>query len=89
MQMANSYGTSLPIFWGHGEEDPLITYKLAQSSKKYLVDELSIKQLDITQDTADNIGLAFHGYKDLGHSVNSEELDDLQAWIKRILPKAE
>lgn len=73
---------SLPIFWGHGEEDPLVRLDLAIRSKEFLETQLSIK--DASETGA--VGLSFNTYANMGHSAEMQELDDLKNWLKKVVP---
>lgn len=83
--MASSNVSDIPIFWGHGKNDPLVTYlKMGKASADFLVDELEVKRVE---GTGVPIGLEFHGYEGVVHSASEEELDDLRTWLKRVVPK--
>lgn len=70
----------LPIFWGHGICDPLVKYEGAQQSVQFITNDLGICVA-----TEDNIiGLEFHAYDGLVHSVNDHELQDLRAWLRKV-----
>lgn len=78
--MTTDHARTIPIFWGHGKEDPLVKYELAIASIQLLENELGVKEA-----TEDNMnGLEFHGYDDLEHSANPEELEHLRVWLKVI-----
>ncbi|KAI0065955.1 Phospholipase/carboxylesterase [Artomyces pyxidatus] len=83
--MASPQATTLPIFWGHGVEDPLVKYRLGVESATFLKEQLSIKET--TFDSPDLQGLAFNSYNGVGHSTNQKELDDLKRWLEKVLPK--
>lgn len=79
--MASDHARTIPIFWGHGKDDPLITYGLATASKQLLEKELGVKEA-----TEENVnGLEFHGYDGLEHSADPEELQHLRAWLKKVI----
>ena len=67
---ASSSNRNLPIFYAHGSSDTVISIALAKQSKSRL---------------------ETHGYKvqwheyDMPHSVCAEEIDDIAAFLKRVL----
>lgn len=80
--MMNDHAKKIPIFWGHGISDPLVKYMWAERSVDFLKSELGIGPV-----SADNpAGLEFRGYRGLTHSASDEELEHLQAWMKKIIP---
>jgi predicted esterase len=83
MQLVSPHAPTVPIFWGQGRQDPLVKYELASAS----ADTLS-KMLDIpvTSNTNEVGGISFNVYEGIGHTTNQKELDDLRAWITRLLP---
>jgi len=86
--MSTDNAKKLPIFWGHGKDDPLVKYKMGQASAEFLENEIGVKKLEVDVEESP-VGLAFHGYAGVPHSVNQAELDDLRAWIKRVIPKSD
>lgn len=60
----------IPIFMGHGREDPIAPFTLAQTSREYL--------------SALDCPVAFHAYH-MPHSVCLEEVADIRAWLEAIL----
>lgn len=59
---------NLPVFWGHGENDPVLAYTLAQKGHHELLER--------------GIGVSFHSYS-AGHEVVEEELVHAGAWLKQ------
>ena len=84
-QMASDHATKLPIFWGHGRQDPLVRFKWAEESDTFLRTSLRVREAT----SEDPVGLEFHGYPGLVHSANDAELDDLQTWLKKVIPAQE
>lgn len=83
--MATDHVKKLPIFWGHGRQDPLVRFSWAEQSIAFLKSKLGVREA-----TSDNAtGLEFHGYNNLMHSANDQEIVDLQAWMKKVLPETE
>lgn len=80
--MATDNARAIPIFWGHGKDDPLITYPVALASKQFLEKELRIQEATSDSTT----GLEFHEYDGLEHSADPAELNDLRLWLKKVIP---
>ena len=80
--MTNAFATSMPLFWGHGKDDPLVKYILAEQSIKFLKEEVGIKEAS----GGSVCGLEFHGYPGLVHSAHDKEIADLQVWLQKVLP---
>ena len=80
--MLTDHAKKLPIFWGHGQNDPLVKFKWAQRSKVFLEGELGISEAKGDS----QVGLEFHGYPGLVHSAGDEELEDMQTWLGKVLP---
>ncbi|KAI0030522.1 Phospholipase/carboxylesterase [Vararia minispora EC-137] len=84
--MVNRHATSLSIFWGHGEADPLVRFVFARRSLEFLKTELRMAP---ASDSPDELkGIDFHSYTGVGHSTSPHELDDLKNWLKRVIPMA-
>lgn len=83
--MMSDHAKAIPIFWGHGTHDPLIRYELALGSTQFLRKEAGIKEAS----KEDPAGIEFHAYQGLVHSAAQEEIDDLGAWMKRVIPKTD
>lgn len=61
----------LPIFWGHGTQDPAVPHALAVSGRRRL------RETDAA--------VLAHDYP-MGHWVSPEELEDLTGWMRGVLP---
>ena len=86
--MATPNNIQTPMFWGHGEDDPLIEYQtMGLSSIQFLKNELRIKPAD--PQAPEKGGLTFFSYEDVPHSTSTEELRDLQEWLKRVMQPAD
>ena len=83
--MLNDYAKKMPIFWGHGQNDPLIRLAFAQQSVNFLKSNLGIPEA-----SKDNLArLQFTAYSGLVHSTNEEEIEDLRAWLEKVIPAKE
>ncbi|GJE87483.1 phospholipase/carboxylesterase [Phanerochaete sordida] len=83
--MMSDHARKLPVFWGHGKNDPLVKFAWAEQSVKFLKENLGISEATATNPT----GIEFHGYNGLVHSANDEEIEDLQAWLAKVMPAKE
>jgi len=81
--MASEHANTLPIFWGHGENDDLVKIKRATDSRDFLKAELSIQD----SSGVGSAGLAFNIYKGMGHTVDNQEQEDLSEWLRKVVPK--
>ncbi|KAF4605639.1 hypothetical protein EYR40_004426 [Pleurotus pulmonarius] len=81
--MISPHATSLPIFWGHGEADPLVKFEWGTLSRDFLATEVGIA---LASSEADAKGLNFNGYRGLVHSASPEEINDVKAWLKKVIP---
>lgn len=79
--MAAPNAARTPVFWGHGNADPMVNYQLGEESAEFLTNELGF-----VRSTVPGTGLEFHPYARMGHSISPQELDDLAAWFKRVVP---
>ncbi|KAL8292673.1 hypothetical protein RQP46_001285 [Phenoliferia psychrophenolica] len=64
---------SLPVFWGHGSEDAMISLEKARSGVRTL-EELGVAQLE------------FKTYPGMGHSTCQKEVLDIEAFLHKVLP---
>ncbi|KAJ3554233.1 hypothetical protein NM688_g3213 [Phlebia brevispora] len=78
--MISENARMIPIFWGHGEQDPMIKISEARESIEFLQHDLSLH----VSTREDVTGLEFHSYEGLTHSAGEAEIQDLRAWLLRI-----
>ncbi|BGP11001.1 hypothetical protein JCM10049v2_006895 [Rhodotorula toruloides] len=71
--MLSDHATSLPIFHGHGDADPVVQYKWGQQTIAKL-EELGFKSVE------------FKTYPRMGHSFCDEEQRDLERFLEKVLP---
>ncbi|KAF7316476.1 Delta-sterol C-methyltransferase [Mycena indigotica] len=81
--MTSSHASSIPIFWGHGTADRIVTLELGQASAQYLINEVGIPRSDPPGAPQ---GLSFLEYSNLEHRLRDDELLDVMAWLKKIIP---
>ncbi|KAJ7293864.1 Phospholipase/carboxylesterase [Mycena rebaudengoi] len=82
-ELATSHAASVPIFWGHGSADPMISYSLGRQSADFLTSEISIPTAPATGEAT---GLSFNTYQGMAHSIGPQELKDLGTWLKKLVP---
>ncbi|KAJ7185735.1 Phospholipase/carboxylesterase [Mycena filopes] len=82
--MASPHASSIPIFWGHGKADPLVSYDLGRTCADYVITEVGIPAALPNAEFPK--GLDFHAYEGLAHSIGADELADVDSWLKKILP---
>jgi lysophospholipase I len=88
--MSTDHAKSLPIFWGHGTNDPLVKYQFGLESAKFLTKELGVPSTNLDAPDAVGLkGLAFNSYDGVGHSTNTKELEDLNNWLKKVAPPSQ
>jgi lysophospholipase I len=56
---------------------------MATASSEYVKKELGVP---VAASQTEGKGVAFKVYPNLAHSANDEELADLKAWIKKVIP---
>lgn len=83
--MAADHAKKASIFWGHGKSDPMVNYSLGTKSAEFLTESVGLPKAP--EDGLSTIGLSFNAYDGVQHSTSNEELFDLLAWLKRVLPK--
>jgi len=76
----------LAIFYAHGLADTTVRTKSVESSVEFICDELGVQRLDGKRSQEGTVGLTFKSYLGLPHTTNEEELSDLRAWVKRVIP---
>ncbi|OCH94523.1 Phospholipase/carboxylesterase [Obba rivulosa] len=85
--MASDHCKFVPIFWGHGKDDPLIKFEYGVNSVEYLKSALGIPI--VAPDAPEKGGISFHSYDGVEHSTSTQELGDLKNWLKRVVPTQE
>ncbi|GAA5950653.1 hypothetical protein JCM3765_000567 [Sporobolomyces pararoseus] len=66
----------IPLFWGHGKQDPYLTIEQARAGSSLL--------------RSSRVGLrklTYKEYEGLDHIWNEEELDDVVDWFQRTIPR--
>jgi len=87
--MSSPNASSIPIFWGHGTADPLVTFQIGKTSVEFLKTNIGLSAVTSgASDAATLEGVMFKEYPGLQHGASPRELVDLKEWLKKILPKA-
>ncbi|KAF9583182.1 hypothetical protein BGW38_010078 [Lunasporangiospora selenospora] len=73
MTIVKDANRDTPIFWGHGDADPVVPYKYG---------ELSVELLK-----KNNYNVKFYTYARMGHSASMQELRDLLEFLKGTVPE--
>ena len=81
--MASETASSIPVFWGHGSQDPLVKPHLGKASCDFLVQHLGMSFAK----PGETKGLSYYVYEGVGHATTDKELDDFKAWIKKVVPE--
>jgi predicted esterase len=71
----------VPIFWGHGVNDPLVPLSIAKTSKEEL-EKVGVKKAKESGEP----GIFFKEYPGLVHSISEQELTDWANWLKKVIP---
>jgi len=79
--MLSQHATNTPVFWGHGRDDPRITFRYASDC----IEDLKNAGLKLAPEG----NLTFKSYPNLQHSTNPQEIADWQAWLKGVLPQTQ
>jgi len=82
--MLSDHAKTIPIFWGHGADDPLVRAKFATRSVEFLRSQCNVSETDGEA----LAGLKFKMYPGLEHSSSPEELSDLKSWLKSVVPNS-
>lgn len=83
--MTTDSARNLPIFFGHGQADPVVQFIYGKKSYELL--KTALKMKDATEESIE--GLSWNEYPDLEHSTSAEELKDLERWLEKALPATE
>jgi len=74
--------TTIPIFWGHGKDDPLVPMSIVGQSRE----ELQGVGVNEAKESGEP-GIFFNLYPNMGHSANPKEIDDWANWLKKVIPQ--
>ncbi|KAL0580517.1 hypothetical protein V5O48_001504 [Marasmius crinis-equi] len=82
-ELISPHATSIPIFWGTGSADPLVTIEIVEKC----VEILQTLGLTVRRGSKDvEPGISFNIYDGLQHSTDPFELLDLKTWLKKVIP---
>ncbi len=82
MKMMSDYARTLPIFIGHGTEDPVVAFRHGQKSVEYLTSDCGIKKAT----DEDLVGVTFKSYDFMGHHSAPRELKDVAEFLQKVIP---
>jgi lysophospholipase I len=82
-QLASPLASTIPVFWGHISDDPLVRPEHIQPSLAILTSCLGMPYSSSTDECE---GLTYKVYDGMRHETNERELGDLKDWIKRAIP---
>lgn len=71
----------MPIFWGHGVNDPLVPLSIGKLSKEEL-EKVGVKEAKEPGEP----GIFFKEYPDLAHSADIREINDWAKWLEKVIP---
>lgn len=80
--MATEHARDLRIFWGHGEDDPLINIGLCNKSVETLAQQFGIKEVPEGR-------LTVKRYPELEHSTSQAEIRDVSVWLHEVIPETD
>ncbi|CUA70260.1 hypothetical protein RSOLAG22IIIB_00613 [Rhizoctonia solani] len=66
--------SSAQIFWGHGTSDTIVPYKFGQLSVRHMQNNLNFANIQ------------FNSYEGMAHSADQQEIADLGAWLRKVIP---
>ncbi|CAE6454649.1 unnamed protein product [Rhizoctonia solani] len=72
--MLSPSASSTQIFWGHGTSDTTVPYKFGQLSVHHMQNNLNFANIQ------------FESYQGMAHSAEQQEIADLGAWLRRVIP---
>ncbi|RSH95212.1 hypothetical protein EHS25_000298 [Saitozyma podzolica] len=74
----------IPIFWGHGKDDPVVEYEYGVRSVELLTKKLGFPLVPTNTPFA-RPGLRFESYPGMAHSSSPQEIADFKAWLAEAL----
>ncbi|KAL1734394.1 Phospholipase/Carboxylesterase-domain-containing protein [Schizophyllum commune] len=76
--MVSDHARKVPIFWGHGTDDPIVRFEYCQRSVAFLKSELKFAE--------GPDALSLNVYPGMQHATCNQELIALKAWLEKVLP---
>jgi len=92
--LISPHALTMPVFWGHGTDDPLVRYNLGRRSAEILKDQVGLALRWGNKGEAERLafgsaGISFLGYDGILHATCSKERADLKEFLKRVIPDNE
>ncbi|KAK4685898.1 phospholipase/carboxylesterase, partial [Tremellales sp. Uapishka_1] len=81
--MTQSDAKDIPVFWGHGKDDPVVQYRYGVQSVELLTKKLGFPLVDAGK-TFQRPGLRFESYPNMGHSSCPKEIEDFKSWLGEV-----
>lgn len=72
-EIKNEFNISTPLFHGHGDCDPIVSYLIGKDAQEFYTKECNLQNY------------SFHKYTGLDHSTSPEEIADLVKFIRKTL----
>ncbi|KAI0032880.1 lysophospholipase I [Vararia minispora EC-137] len=79
--MVSLHAKELPVFVGHGTDDPLVRPEHVLDGVEFLKNEIGLSEAA----GAGTPGISLHTYDGLAHVVSERELEDLRNWLKVVV----
>ncbi|ORX39168.1 Phospholipase/carboxylesterase/thioesterase [Kockovaella imperatae] len=83
-QTLTTHSRDIPIFWGHGKDDPVVAYEFGERSVDLLTRQLGFPRVPAGSIFA-RPGLRFQTYEHIGHGTNQREIEDIKLWLEAAL----
>jgi len=79
----SSHSSTIPVFWGHGVQDEVVTWQLSVESANFIGDKVGVRHGQYTK--IGEPGVSFMSYG-VAHWMAESEMDDLRLFLKKVLP---
>lgn len=73
LQHKSQISSSTPIYMAHGTADQVISYRWAELSRKFMINDLNCEKVK------------FETISDMGHSVNDDEINSIAKFLSKVL----
>lgn len=89
--LISPHALTMPVFWGHGTDDPLVRYSFGRKSAEILKDQVGLAlrwgdKGEAERAAFGSAGVSFLGYNGVLHAACSKERADLKEFLKRVIP---
>lgn len=98
--MKSEHANDIPLFWGHGTNDPIVDYNCTSQIRSFLpqltCDPVGQRSIDFLVQkcgykllpqgtTFARPGIRFESYPGMPHSSCPQEIEDLKSWLTEAL----